>query len=97
MYFHIDTSNGVSKNFQRHAYQLLEDASVTLVHYLGDNSIAVDFAHRNAVHSNASYTRTCPSAMEKLKSLCKSDYANIVYKKEIASLYSDPVKMQSQI
>jgi len=27
MYFHIDTSNGVSKNFQRHAYQLLEDAS----------------------------------------------------------------------
>ena len=35
--------------------------------------------------------------MEKLKSLCKSDYANIVYKKEIASIYSDPVKMQSQI
>lgn len=97
MYFHIDTSNGVSKNFQRHAYQLLEDASVTLVHYMGDNSIAVDFAHRNAVHSNASYARTCPSAMEKLKLLCKSDFANIVYKKETASLYSGSVKMQSQI
>ena len=93
MYFHIDTSNGVSKNFQRHAYQLLEDVSVTLVHHVGDNSIAVDFAHRNAVHSNASYTRTCPSAMEKLKSLCKSGLANIVYKKVTASLYSDSVKM----
>ena len=64
---------------------------------MGDNSIAVDFAHRNVVHSNASYTRTCPSVMEKLKSLCKSDYANIVYKNRVASLYSDPVKMQSQI
>ena len=39
-----------------HTMQLLEDGSVTLVHYVGDNSIAVDFAHRNAVYSGDTLT-----------------------------------------
>ena len=44
LYFDTDTPNGPSKEFQRHGYQLLDDKSVTLIHYLGDEKAAIDFA-----------------------------------------------------
>ena len=44
LYFDTDAPNGPSKEFQRHGYQLLDDKSVTLIHYLGDEKAAIDFA-----------------------------------------------------
>ena len=46
-YFAADTPQGVSKDFQRHAYQLLGDKTITLIHYVGDEKVAVDFCHRS--------------------------------------------------
>jgi len=36
-----------SKDFQCYAYQLISDKSVTLIHYVGDENVAVDFPHGN--------------------------------------------------
>ena len=46
MYFNIDTPNGPSGCFKKHAYQLIDNKEVTLIHYIGDETVAVDFSHR---------------------------------------------------
>ena len=90
-YFAADTPQGASKNFQRHAYQLLSDKSITLIHYVGDEKVAVDFCHRSTrQHSNQAFTRTLPSSMRKYEELCKSDKANVVYKRAVASMDCNP-------
>ena len=88
-YFDADTPTGISKQFQRHAYQMIEETSFTLVHYLGDESAAVDFCHRNATKL-PSYVRTLPSKMKEFEKACAIDHANIVYKKEVASFNCSP-------
>ena len=52
MYFIIDTPRGPSTLFKRHAYQLIGNAKVTLVHYLGDESIATNFPHHGSVEAD---------------------------------------------
>ena len=91
LYFDSDTPNGPSKDFQRHAYQLLSDKTLTVIHYLGDESASVDFCHRSATkHLDQAFKRTCPSQLKMFEQLCTSDKANIVYKREVASLNCNP-------
>ena len=91
MYFDVDTPNGASRDFQKHGYQFIEDKTYTLIHYLGDEGAAVDFCHKNCKHAtHQAFTRTCPSQMKKLKELCSVEKANVVYKREVASLDCDP-------
>ena len=42
-YFHVDTPNGPSREFVKHAYQLLppNSGNVVLLHYMGDEKAAV--------------------------------------------------------
>ena len=89
LYFDTDTPSGPSKGFQRHGYQLLGNNSVTLVHYLGDEKAAVDFAHRNAKSNSKNFTRTCPSYLKKCEGLVKTQKADLVYKKEVAAMNSE--------
>ena len=90
-YFAADTPQGVSKDFQRHAYQLLGDKTITLIHYVGDEKVAVDFCHRSTKkHSNQAFIRTQPSSLRKYEELCKSDKANVVYKRAVASMGCNP-------
>lgn len=86
LYFDTDTPNGPSKEFQRHGYQLLDDKSVTLIHYLGDEKAAIDFAHRSTKKNSKTFTRTCPSYLKTCEELVKTKVANVVYKKEIAAM-----------
>ena len=95
MYFSMDTPSGPSKEFQRHAYQLLDDSTLTLVHYIGDEKATIDFPHRNAT-SDKFYVRTCPSYLKKCETLVKDSKANVVYKKEIASMCCDPSQIPVQ-
>lgn len=91
LYFHADTPKGPSKDFQKHAYQLLSDKTLTVIHYLGDESASVDFCHRNATkHPHQAFKRTCPSQLKKFEELCRTDKANVVYKREVASLNCNP-------
>jgi len=90
-YFDTDTPSGPSKEFQKQAYQLLEESDHILIHYIGDEKKAVDFAHGCASkHPEKPYIRTCPSTIRDLESKCKTEKANVVYKKEVSSMQCDP-------
>ena len=50
-YFQIDTPDGPSNEFVKHAYELLppnHSSSTVLVHYMGDERAAVKYSHGNA-------------------------------------------------
>ena len=47
-YFQIDTPNGLSKQFTKHAYQLITPAdanNIALIHYIGNESHAIMVIH----------------------------------------------------
>ena len=51
-YFQIDTPEGPTDKFIKHAYQLVNatgfSKDVVWIHYLGDDSYAIDFPHGNS-------------------------------------------------
>lgn len=62
-YFYVDLEEGHLKEFQRHAYQLIGNELVTLVHYVGDETKAIDFNHGKKVPVN----HLCVRAHQHLK------------------------------
>lgn len=91
MYFQIDTlDNRTGNQFSKHAYQLLsptiDKGNAVLIHYLGDEKIAIDFPHKNRSHSEKVHIRTCPSVIEKLKKSCTHETAAAVYRKLVADI-----------
>ena len=86
-YFYADTREGKTKEFQRHAYQLIDNDLLTLVHYVGDETKADDFSHGNSKGiNNKTFIRTCPSTLHNLKDSCAMNTASQVYKKEVSSM-----------
>jgi hypothetical protein len=78
------TPEGKNNLFRRNTYSLLAHRvpALTLVHYLGDETVAADFPHGNAKQSTVPHVRTCPSM---LRMISKSDQVpSNVYKKVIA-------------
>ena len=91
MYFSLDTPKGPSNEFQRYAYQLINSKSVTLIQYLGDEKVVIDFAHGNTkVNPEKKYVHTCPYYLNTSKVLVKNSTANVIYKKAISSITCDP-------
>jgi hypothetical protein len=66
VYFVALLPNGNDNRFKKHAYFLLasDKAKVVLIHYVGDESIAVDFPHGNS-KCGVNFYRTCPSVLSK--------------------------------
>lgn len=64
-YYRIDTPAGGLAIFTKHAYQLLINKinPLVLVHYIGDESVAVYFPHGNSKDSDSKYVRTMPSVL----------------------------------
>ena len=92
-YFSIDTPCGPSLKFQKHSYPLIESQSnAILVHYIGDESEAVDFPHRSAHKTVQPFFRTLPSYMNACAKMVEVAKANIVYKKEIGEMKSGDLK-----
>ena len=88
-YFQLRTPDGPSKEFTRHAYQLLHpnSSSLTLVHYIGNEKAAVDFPHGNEKHNKErGYTRTCPSILRKLEVGCSKSTPAAIYRSAIAKI-----------
>lgn len=88
VYYVTVTPDGNSCLFRRNAYTLLKPVSalmtqLTLVQYLGDETVAAAFPHGNATISEKPHTRTCPSVLKTMASL--SEIPSSVYKKAIAS------------
>lgn len=85
--FIVDTPNGPSKDFGKHAYQLISSKTFTLIYYLGNENVVIPFFHRNAKSDlSASFVRTCPSTLKIMKSQCIHNTASVVYNKEISSV-----------
>ena len=79
----LDLPEGMSKEFQRHAYQLLKDDKVTLLHYVGNEKAAVNFCHGNKKTDTCNYNRTAPSTISRLKHSVVSETPSRIYKREI--------------
>ena len=58
-YFHVDTPNGPSREFVKHAYQLLPPNSGSVVLLDDDERAAVPFTHENAKGLERAHIRTC--------------------------------------
>ena len=52
-YFAADTPDGLSKAFQKHAYQLLADKTLVLIYYLGDEKSSVAWGSTHFFHSTS--------------------------------------------
>ena len=90
-YFHVDTPNGPSREFVKHAYQLLppNSGNVVLLHYMGDERAVVPFMHGNA----KAHIRTCPSVLRSMKNECNhATPATTVYRK-LATAVPSPMHM----
>lgn len=91
MYFDTDIPSGTSRD------QLLNDCSLTLIRYIGEENVVVNFARRKAMkHKDVPFVLTCPSDIQQFKEMCKSSCASVVYKKETASMNCDPALVKAQ-
>ena len=88
-YFQVDTPNGPSGEFVKHAYELLPPNSnnVVLVHYMGDEKAAVSFAHGNAKGlERTRHIRTCPSVLRSIENECDQATPATVYRKLVTAV-----------
>ena len=84
-YFVLDTKEGLNNNFKRHAYQQLDKSNLTtIIHYIGDEALAVAFSHRSRTKSSLVHLRTCPSYFAKCAEKCKTMKPGSLYKQEIS-------------
>ena len=86
MHFCCVLTNKHSKEFKRQAFFLLngrEPQKAVLIHYLGDENIAVNFQHGNCKGDNSrDFCRTCPSVLADLTSA--QDIPSNIYKNAIS-------------
>ena len=86
MYFQLNTQDGVTADFVKHAYELLPPSNSTtvLIHYLGDEKAAVPYEHGNYKRNDGRvHIRTCPSVLKSLENDCKVNPPAKIYKKRI--------------
>lgn len=63
-YHHRLTKEGT---FHRHAWWLIDNPNIVLVHYIGDEREYEESVHGNSKSKDREYIRTCPSVLTKLK------------------------------
>ena len=81
IHFVLVLPTGHNRSFIRHAYILINDPNSVLIHYIGDESIALDFPHDNTKKDH-NFHRTCPSVLRQLSST--NDLPANVYKNKIS-------------
>ena len=79
-YFKIYTGPGQwSKEFTRVAHFHPEHPKAVLIQYLGNEAVAMDFAHGNSSKATKNYVRTQPAILKKIKESSGSGTARKVY------------------
>ncbi len=82
----MQPDNSNSNEFQKIVYQLLDNQSLSLIQYLGNDLKAIDYLHGNCKAENPKpYIRTCPSVIEEIKGSDPSEYASAFYKKSLST------------
>ena len=88
-YYCIDSPEGPKSTFKRHAYQLIDDPLVTLVHYLGDENMVIHFPHRSSKEElQTPFIRTAPSYLNSLREKVQGQQPSRIYKEEVATVLS---------
>lgn len=82
MYLNITTPEGTSKSFQKEVFQP-RDGQLIIIHYLGDETVAVDYPHGNAKTLTTAHQMTAPSVLHSLKMM--DGTASAIYKKKGAT------------
>ena len=85
-YFVCDTPNGPSKDFKKHAYELIPSNGRVLIHYLGNEKTASGFPHGNSKKHSYDHVRTCPSVLRELQDKCETSTTAKVYRNSITKL-----------
>ena len=80
----------VAKEFQKIAYHLLDNLNLILIQYIGDDSQASAFPHRNS-KVEGSYVRTCPSVIQKIKESNPTEFPSTFYKNQYLLLSAIPL------
>lgn len=77
--------SGRDLRFKKHAYFSLDEnkTSFILIHYVGDENVAVQYPHGNSKNTTHSFYRTPPSVLHQLSST--SDLPSNVYKNAVSS------------
>ena len=79
-YFQLQVEeNRTDARFQRAAYRLIDQAFPVLVHYIGDDSLVQQYAHKLSKDNSKIYTRTLPSTLETIRNEVDDKTARIVY------------------
>ena len=65
---------------------------ITIIHYIGDETVTVPFPHRNSTKSSHHHIRTCPSYLSKCAEECKIMKPGVLYKKEVSHQSTDDPK-----
>ena len=91
----INYPDGPSSQFTKHGYQLMTNTSIVLVHYLvhylGDENMAVHFPHGNTKHNkDHGYVWTSPSVLRKAEKRSMTEQPPKIYKSEITQPVSTP-------
>ena len=79
---HDDSKNG-SDEFVRHAYCLIDNPGVWIIHYIGNENVYVPSQHGNRTHGKQECRRTCPSIMKAMKEAVENEKPGHVYKKMV--------------
>ena len=87
-YFYIDSVNGPSLDFRRHAYELDPPNNLVLIHYLGDENAAVDFPDGSQQNENRNYVQTCPPLLGHITTECSRSTMSKIYKSTLTNLPS---------
>ena len=84
IYFYNSGPGGKNTLFKRHVYTMLNDpSSGTLLHYVGDDTIATQFPHGNRKRDSKPHFRTCPSVLKSVTEI--NDTPANVYKQEMSN------------
>ena len=77
--------SGRDLHFKKLAYFSLDDSKshLVLIHYVGDENIAVQYPHGNSKTTTHSFYRTPPSVLHKLS--CSTDLPSNIYKEAVSS------------
>lgn len=83
--FVLDTEHGLNNEFKQNAYQQVDKCSdTTIIHYIGDETVAAAFTHRNRTKFMVSHVRACPSYLAKCAKQCETMKPGSLYKEEIS-------------
>ena len=80
-YFTLQLEDGVKESgFKKNVYALIDRKAPFLIHYVGNQSLVIPFAHKSSKDKSKHFKRTPPSVLTQLKETALKEDAHVTYK-----------------